>query len=129
MTGTRSVVPQVVVFTLLTYLGFASLHRFPALKNDLFPILTKAIRDGESPDGIPLRKSFTGNRGVDTLLAALTSFFTALLDGSDEAEATKWFTVWFLPQCSAVLAFWYWEAGRATYSPLRRYIFVISRIK
>ena len=122
-------VPQVVVFTLLTYLGFASLHRFPALKNDLFPILTKAIRDGESPDGIPLRKSFTGNRGVDTLLAALTSFFTALLDGSDEAEATKWFTVWFLPQCSAVLAFWYWEAGRATYSPLRRYIFVISRIK
>ncbi len=119
---TRSVVPQVVVFSILTFLGFASLHLFPALKQGLFPILRSSILDGKSPDGIPLRKTFTGHHGVDVVLSALTAFFTSLLDGTDEAEATRWFTVWFLPQCGPVVAFWYFEAGRATYSPLRLYV-------
>lgn len=61
-----------------------------------------------------------------TLLRVLTAFFTALLDRSDEVEATKRFTI--CSQFSAVLIFWHWEAGRVAYSPLRRCLSLITSI-
>ncbi|KAF7790140.1 hypothetical protein EIP86_001092 [Pleurotus ostreatoroseus] len=66
---------------------------------------------GSYPDGLPLRRSYTGITILDFVFTGLAGFFSAAVDGKD--EATCLFCLWFLPQLSGILTFCYWEAGRA----------------
>jgi hypothetical protein len=82
----------------------------PPSSVDLFPQSTLAYDAGTYPDGLALRRHYTGLYLLDRVLAGFGGFFALVADGTDVAI---WlFCVWFLPQLCAVLVFSYWEAGR-----------------
>ena len=83
----------------------------PPSSQILFPAFTLARQTGSYPDGLPLRRSYTGITVLDFVFTGLAGFFSAAVDGKD--EATCLFCLWFLPQLSGILTFCYWEAGRA----------------
>ncbi|KIP05047.1 hypothetical protein PHLGIDRAFT_168220 [Phlebiopsis gigantea 11061_1 CR5-6] len=77
----------------------------------LIPAFYHAWKTGFYPDGLPLRRSYTGIVPLDLIFVAYGGFFGAAVDGND--EATHQFCLWFLPQLCTLLVFAYWEAGRA----------------
>lgn len=83
----------------------------PPSSIDLFPESISAYDKGAYPDGVSLRKHYTGIPLLDRIFAAYGGFFALVVDGKDPAI---WlFCVWFLPQLCSVLTFCYWEADRA----------------
>lgn len=83
----------------------------PSFSLVLLPAAVDAWKTGRLPDGLPLRKFYTGFMPLDVVFMAYGGIFSAAVDGRD--EATHLFCVWFLPQLCTVLLFTYWEAGRA----------------
>ncbi|GJE93573.1 hypothetical protein PsYK624_097320 [Phanerochaete sordida] len=77
----------------------------------LIPTAAEAWKTGWLPDGLPLRRFYTGFVPLDFIFMVYGGVFGAAVDGTD--EATHRFCMWFLPQLCTVLLFTYWEAGRA----------------
>ncbi|EKM51197.1 uncharacterized protein PHACADRAFT_151791 [Phanerochaete carnosa HHB-10118-sp] len=77
----------------------------------LIPTAVSAWKTGWLPDGLPLRRFYTGFVPLDFIFMVYGGVSGAAVDGND--EATHLFCLWFLPQLCTVLLFTYWEAGRA----------------
>ncbi len=101
-----------VIISLAAISAFAVYIIFliPPSSVDLFPQSILAYDKGAYPDGLSLRKHYTGISLLDRVFTAYGGFFALVVDGRD--PATWLFCVWFLPQLCGVLVFCYWEAGR-----------------
>lgn len=105
-------VPSVVhVLHILAFTAVILIFAIPPSSQKLIPAFYHAWKTGFYPDGLPLRRTYTGIALVDLVFMAYGGFFGAAVDGND--EATHRLCLWFLPQLCAMLIFAYWEAGRA----------------
>ncbi|KAI0681857.1 hypothetical protein BC835DRAFT_1425164 [Cytidiella melzeri] len=86
------------------------IYLIPPSTRALFPAFAQVRETGFYPDGLPVRRTYTGVYILDEVFTGLAGLFSAASDGRD--PATHMFCLWFLPQLCAVLVFIYWEAGR-----------------
>lgn len=99
------------LFATISWVAIVLIFLIPPSSQILFPAFTFARQTGAYPDGLPLRRRYTGISVLDFVFTGLAGFFSAAVDGKD--EATYLFCLWFLPQLCGILTFCYWEAGRA----------------
>lgn len=102
----------IVAFCVLSVATFVLIYLTPPSTQILFPAFEHVRKTGTYPDGLTIRRTYTGVRVLDEIFTGLAGFFSAAVDGQD--EATRMFCLWFLPQLLPVLAFLYWEATRTT---------------
>lgn len=98
------------VFVAMSVAAFVLIYLTPPFTNVLFPAFTSVRETGTYPDGLTIRRTYTGVKILDEMCTGLAGFFGAAVDGHD--EATRMFCLWFLPQLCGILVFLYWEAGR-----------------
>lgn len=108
--GSRDIIT--IVFALMALTSFGLIYLIPPSTQILFPAFQHVRDTGTYPDGLTIRRNYTGIRLLDEVFTGLAGFFSAAVDGED--EATRMFCLWFLPQLCGILVFLYWEAGRAT---------------
>ena len=111
---TTMIPPRVSVTTFLwslSVLALVLIFVIPPSSLILIPTAANAWKTGWLPDGLPLRRFYTGFSPLDLVFMVYGGVFGAAVDGND--EATHLFCLWFLPQLSTVLLFTYWESGRA----------------
>jgi hypothetical protein len=101
----------VSLLSFLSFLAIVLIFIIPPSSLVLIPAASHAWKTGYYPDGLPLRRSYTGFMPLDLVFMVYGGVFGAAVDGND--EATRMFCLWFLPQLCTILAFSYWEAGRA----------------
>lgn len=101
----------VYVLGLLACLAVVLIFAIPPSSQVLIPAAAYAWKTGWYPDGLPLRRSYTGFVPLDLVFMVYGGVFGAAMDGND--EATHRFCIWFLPQLCTLLVFTYWEAGRS----------------
>lgn len=114
---------KVVASALLAATGFAAfllLHQSDNSLKEMFPALAAAKETGQLPDGLVVRRTYTGHEVVDDVLTGLAACFGLLVDGRD--EATYRFALWFLPQLSPLVVHMYWESGRRRSPFMRLYV-------
>ncbi|KAI0687827.1 hypothetical protein BC835DRAFT_1419661 [Cytidiella melzeri] len=102
--------PAILTLATTSLLAAYLIFVIPPSSVDLFPQSTLAYEKGSYPDGLSLRRHYTGIYILDRILTAYGGFFALVVDGRD--VATWLFCLWFLPQLTGVLVFCYWEAGR-----------------
>ncbi|KAI0084385.1 hypothetical protein BDY19DRAFT_536251 [Irpex rosettiformis] len=101
----------IATLALISALAIYLVFLIPPSSADLVPEALSAYDNGAYPDGLYLRKHYTGIPILDRIFSAYGGFFALVVDGRDQA---MWlFCVWFLPQLCGVLIFCYWEADRA----------------
>ena len=115
-----SKLPTILLLLGTSVSAFYLLFAHPLSKKFLFPVLTRTKLSGVFPDGLHLRRSYTGYRGVDQGLSGIVGCFSLIVDGRD--ELTWRFGTWFLPQLAPILIFMFWEAGKANNLLLRMYV-------
>lgn len=91
-------------------LAVVLIFMIPSFTQVLAPAFEQARQTGMFPDGVPVRTQWIGNAVLDFVFTGLAGFFSATVDGKD--EATRRFFQWFCPQLLGPLVFCYWEAGR-----------------
>ena len=101
-------------FTCLSVASFALIYLIPPSTDILFPAFQHVRDTGTYPDGLKIRRSYTSIPALDEMFTGLAGFFSAAVDGHD--DATRMFCLWFIPQLCSVLVFLYWEAGRVSRS-------------
>ena len=100
-----------ILFLATSCLAIYLIFLIPPSSKVLFPTFDYVHEHGQYPDGVPVEREYTGIGWLDHTLTGLGGFFSAAVDGKD--EATRLFTVWFVAQLSVVLVFAFWESGRA----------------
>lgn len=115
--GPRSAIPMsafrnraTILFFLMSIASFVLIYLLPPSTHILFPAFEHVRETGKYPDGLSIRRTYTGVKALDEIFTGLAGFFSAAVDGKD--EATRMFCLWFLPQLSVILVFLYWEAAR-----------------
>lgn len=98
-----------LLLTALSVLAFIQIFLISPAR-PLFEGFGQVKRTGALPDGVSVRRRYTGSDIVDGELIGLAGFFSAISDGRD--IATYLFSLWFLPQLCGLLVFVYWEAGK-----------------
>lgn len=116
----RSKSTATILFASISCLAIILIFVIPPSSKILFPAFDQVRATGAYPDGVPIRREYTGNVILDFIFTGLAGFFSAAVDGKD--EATRRFCLWFLPQLCGVLVFCYWEAGRAKGSLVKLYV-------
>ncbi|KAI0340994.1 hypothetical protein BDW22DRAFT_1430626 [Trametopsis cervina] len=91
--------------------AFTMIYLIPPSSQILFVAFAQVRETGFYPDGLPVRRQYTGVYLLDEMFTGLAGLFSAASDGRD--PATHLFCLWFLPQLCGVLVFIYWEAGKA----------------
>ncbi len=104
--------PKSITHTLLLLFALATytIYLTPPSLHVLFPAFAHVRETGFYPDGLPVRRRYTGVYVLDEMATGLAGLFSAASDGRD--MATWAFCVWFMPQLCGVLVFIYWEAGK-----------------
>ena len=98
------------LFVSISVLAVVLIYLIPPSSKILFPAFDYVQATGAYPDGVTIRRKYTGNVVLDYIFTGLAGLFSAAVDGND--EATHMFCLWFMPQLCGVLVFCYWEAGR-----------------
>lgn len=93
----------------ISVLAFIQIYLIPPSQT-LFSAFAEVRQTGFYPDGLAVRRTYTGNVLLDVMFTGLAGFFSAATDGRD--VATHMFCLWFLPQLCGILVFIYWEAGK-----------------
>ncbi|KIP02313.1 hypothetical protein PHLGIDRAFT_122568 [Phlebiopsis gigantea 11061_1 CR5-6] len=106
--------PAAICFTFLSTASFILIYLIPPSADVLFPAFQYVRDTGTYPDGLEIRRSYTGVTVLDEMCTGLAGFFSAAVDGHD--EATRMYCLWFLPQLVSILVFLYWEASRVSRS-------------
>ena len=107
---TASAFPVSWILTSIFALAMIMIYLIPPSSQVLFPAFAQVRETGFYPDGLPVRRTYTGIYVIDEMCTGLAGLFSAASDGRD--FATHLFCLWFLPQLCAVLTFIYWEAGK-----------------